>query len=82
MTDQPAALRQHLGPNLADLLSTDAQRADALAVFGLIAAADGPDIARAWMVGMNPELDDQAPLLVIRDGDTAAVLAAAHFYLT
>lgn len=81
MTDT-AVLCQRLGPNLAALLSSDAQRADALAVFGLIADADGPDIARAWLVGMNPLLDDRPPLTVIRDGGTAAVLAAATAYLT
>lgn len=31
---------------------------------------------------MNPLLDDRAPLTVIRDGDTAAVAAAATAYLT
>lgn len=76
------ALRRHLGPSLAALLPEPAQQAAALAVFGRIAAVVGPDVARAWLVGMNPLLDDRAPLVVIRDGGTAAVLAAATDYLT
>jgi hypothetical protein len=79
MTD---AVRAALGPGLSALLPADAQQSAALAVFALIAATEGPDIARAWLVGMNPLLDDRAPLAVIRDGDTAAVTAAAHAYLT
>ncbi|MFE4867672.1 hypothetical protein [Streptomyces sp. NPDC056682] len=82
MTDaSPAAeLRAALGPGLYDLLSTPAQQADAITVFRLIADVEGDHLARAWMVGMNPHLGDRAPLLVIRDGDTAAVIAAAHAY--
>lgn len=77
-----AAVRAALGPSLAALLSSDAQRADVLAVFGRVADAEGADMARVWLVGMNPLLDDRAPLVVIRDGGTAAVLAAATDYLT
>lgn len=79
MTD---TVRAALGPGLSALLPTGTQQADAMAVFGLIADAEGPDIARAWLVGMNPDLDDRAPLAAIRTGDTAAVIAAAHAYLT
>jgi hypothetical protein len=77
-----AGVRAALGPNLAALLPEPAQQADVLAVFGRIADVDGPDVARAWLVGMNPLLDDRAPLTVIRDGGTPAVLAAANAYLT
>jgi hypothetical protein len=41
--------------------------------------AEAPDTVRAWFMGMDPYLDDQAPALVLRD-DPAAVLRAARAF--
>ena len=46
----------------------------------LLNNAEGDDTARAWFIGMNPILNDQAPVLALRDGNTAAVLAAAQAF--
>ena len=35
---------------------------------------------RAWLMGVNPHLDDVAPAEAIRDGDYRAVMAAARAY--
>jgi hypothetical protein len=78
MTD---IIRAALGPGLAALLPAETHDA-ALTVFRLIADAEGADVARAWLIGVNPLLDDRAPFDVIRDGDAAAVIAAARSYLT
>jgi len=40
---------------------------------------DGPDVARGWLIGMNPMLNDQAPGLVLAD-DPDSVLFAARAY--
>lgn len=48
----------------------------------LICERDTPDVAQAWMRGLNPLLEDRAPALVLREGDLAEVgpqvLAAAR----
>jgi hypothetical protein len=41
----------------------------ALQVAGAIADVDGPEIARAWFQGLNPQLDDRSPARLLRDGD-------------
>ena len=38
--------------------------------------------ARAWFIGMNPQLDGEAPADVIRDGRFKEVLAAVRSYST
>jgi hypothetical protein len=59
------------------------------AVFRLIRNAEGVDIARAWMVGMNPHLENHSacrtpdgnPLTEIGLGYGREVIAAARAYL-
>jgi hypothetical protein len=41
----------------------------ALQVGGAIADADGPEIARAWFQGLNPQLDDRSPARLLREGE-------------
>jgi hypothetical protein len=57
----------------------------ALQVALMIAAADGPRVARAWFQGMNPQLDDRSPARLLREGDLdevgAEVLGAARAFL-
>lgn len=38
--------------------------------------------ARAWFIGMNPQLDDDAPADVLREGRLKDVLAAVRSYST
>ncbi len=42
--------------------------------------AESPSTVRAWFVGMNPELDDESPALVLGK-DPVRVLQAARFFL-
>jgi hypothetical protein len=57
----------------------------ALQVALMIADADGPEVARAWFQGLNPQLDDRAPARLLRDGDLdevgREVVAAARAFL-
>ncbi|MEJ7803894.1 MAG: hypothetical protein WKH68_11080 [Candidatus Limnocylindria bacterium] len=57
----------------------------ALQVVLMVEQADGAEVARAWLVGMDPGLDDEAPAKVIRDGDLDAagpqVVGAARAFL-
>ena len=48
----------------------------------LLATLEKPDVVRAWFVGMNPELDDEAPALrIAADPDPDPILRAARTFL-
>ncbi len=54
---------------------------DAFHVFSLIEEADDAYVARAWFLGMNPQLDDETPIEYLAAGNARAVLAAARAYV-
>ncbi|AXG79729.1 XRE family transcriptional regulator [Streptomyces paludis] len=53
----------------------------AFQVFQVIARAENPHTARAWMIGMNPQLEDDSPLEVIAEGRVKDAMAAARSYI-
>jgi len=57
----------------------------ALQVAAMIADAESPRIAQAWMQGLNPQLDDRSPARLLRDGDLdevgPAVIGAGRAFL-
>ncbi|MFI7096745.1 hypothetical protein [Streptomyces lydicus] len=77
----PHPIADTFGPNLADWLDTDEHRDQAHTLLQLIATKDGPYIAAAWLIGMNPHLNDDSPLQAIRNGHSADARAAARAYL-
>jgi hypothetical protein len=50
-----------------------------------IADVDGPEVARAWFQGLNPQLDDRSPARLLREGDIdevgPEVIAAERAFL-
>jgi hypothetical protein len=50
-------------------------------ILQLLLSADSSHVARAWIVGMNPQLDDEAPAEVIREGRYKDALIAAKAYV-
>jgi len=50
-------------------------------VFHLLQQAESPHVVRAWFIGMNPQLDDDAPADAIREGRFKDVLLAAKAFL-
>lgn len=42
---------------------------------------DAPETVRAWFIGMNPELDDVAPIEVIRQDRLQDALGAARAFI-
>ena len=54
---------------------------DAFQAFSLVEEADDADVARAWFLGMNPELGDDSPVEQLAAGNARAVLAAARSYV-
>jgi hypothetical protein len=57
----------------------------AFQVAGAIAEVDGPEVARAWFQGLNPQLDDRSPARLLREGDVdevgPEVIAAERAFL-
>ena len=49
--------------------------------FELLLAEESPHTVRAWLLGPNPQLDDQSPTQSIREGDFRDVLVAAKAFL-
>lgn len=43
-------------------------------------AVESIDVVRAWLLGMNPQLDDRAPAAVLAE-DPAGVMRAARFFV-
>lgn len=46
-----------------------------------LADAESDDVARAWFIGENPYLDEQAPVLALREGNVRETLLAAQAFL-
>jgi hypothetical protein len=74
-----AAALAFLSPNLAALLTDDVQRRQLLAIRHLIA---DDDLSRAWLIGMNPDLNDASPLGAIADGRGDQAMAAAREFVS
>ena len=47
----------------------------------ILGAAYGPETKRAWLTGSNPDLNDQAPIDLLRDGQTVPVFNAANVFV-
>jgi hypothetical protein len=47
----------------------------------LLQTADSPHVVRAWLIGMNPQLEDEAPATAIQRGGSRDVLIAAKAYV-
>ncbi|NKW39019.1 hypothetical protein GS935_20065 [Rhodococcus hoagii] len=58
----------------------EARMRTAYQVLKLLTEVDSNHVARAWFIGMNPQLDDRAPADVLReDGLRDVVIAAKAF---
>jgi hypothetical protein len=62
-------------------VETEAKLRACYQVTRLLADNEGVDIARAWLIDMNPQLADENPLAEIGKSNAEAVLLAARSYL-
>ncbi len=46
-----------------------------------ISAAENDFVARSWFIGANPRLGEEAPVMVLREGDISAVLSAGKAFV-
>ena len=54
---------------------------DTVEVVTLVQPHDSDRTIQAWMQGLNPDLDDRSPALMLRDGSAPEVLAAARTWI-
>ena len=54
---------------------------DTFQVFELLTSAESADVARAWFMGMNPQLDDESPAEALSTGRARDVVAAARAFI-
>jgi len=54
----------------------------AFQIFHLLQDEESPHTVRAWMIGMNPQLDDVSPAEALHDGQLKDVLVAAKAYIS
>jgi hypothetical protein len=52
-----------------------------LQIVELLTSVDSPSVARAWFMGMNPQLDDNSPAEVVAEGRIRDVMAAARLFV-
>lgn len=50
-------------------------------IWTFIATAESEHVARAWFIGANPRLDDEAPVMALRKGLIKETLAAARAFV-
>jgi hypothetical protein len=50
-------------------------------IFRLLLAAESPHTVRAWFIGLNPQLNDESPILVIQEGRFREAMVAARAYI-
>jgi hypothetical protein len=50
-------------------------------IFRLLMAVEAPHTVRAWFIGLNPQLHDESPILVIQEGRFQEAMVAAKAYI-
>jgi hypothetical protein len=59
---------------------SEARLRTAFQVYQLLLTRDSEHTARAWFIGLNPQLDDVSPIEVLRKGRLREVLVAAKSF--
>ena len=61
---------------------TERRLRDVYQIVKLLSGVEAPATIRAWMIGMNPQLGDEAPIESLHQADNASVLHAADNFRT
>ncbi len=69
------------GKRLPKDLDVERRLRDAHQIFRLLLTEESSGTARAWFVGLNPQLGDESPATAIREGRTRDVLVAARAFV-
>ena len=76
-------LRQVIAEEIERLADADERLRRAYVVALTLREGDHPRVVQAWFTGLNPELDDRAPIRLLAEGtenEARAVLGAARAF--
>jgi len=62
-------------------VDTEARLRDLYRITRLLLSGETPATTRAWMIGSNPQLNDEAPIEAVHYQKTAAVMRAAEAFV-
>ncbi len=80
---QPRTIARWIAGDSSPSVATEQLLRDVSQIFDVITTVDTPRVARAWFMGMNPQLDDNSPAEALAErnpGATREVMAAARAY--
>jgi hypothetical protein len=76
----PKAIAKYAGGR-TPRTTTEARLRDLFLITRLLLTAGTAQMARAWMIGANPQLDERAPIEMLHEGQTQPVLRAAQAFV-
>ena len=76
----PHAVRDWVAGTRQPRPATETRLRTAYRAFQIINAADNEYAARAWFIGLNPQLGDEAPTIAIREDRLRDVIVAAEAF--
>jgi hypothetical protein len=77
----PKAIGKYARGDHAPREETEARLRNVFRVTQLLLTGDSPATVRAWMIGSNPQLDDDAPIELLHETQVRPVLRAAEAFL-
>jgi hypothetical protein len=77
----PRAVADWAEGTRAPRTATEARLRTALQIVEMLQAVESEHVVRAWFIGQNPQLDDDAPATAISEGRLKDVLAAARAFV-
>lgn len=78
---QPRTVSRWIAGEVAPAAREQKLLRDTFQVVELLAEVEGPEVTRAWFIGMNPQLNDAAPAEEIAAGNVRDVMAAARAFV-
>lgn len=76
----PKAIDRYIGGAQTPRVETEQRLRSLFQVTALLLADDSPAVARAWMIGANPQLNDEAPIEMMHLGRVGPTLRAAESF--
>lgn len=77
----PQALADWASGSCRPCRATEERLRTAYRTFQTINGVDNEFAARAWLIGLNPQLDDEAPVTALRDDRLRDVIVAADAFV-
>lgn len=80
-TTDPKAVGRWARGERVPRLEAERRLRTAFQIFHLLQTEESPHTVRAWLVGINPQLDNESPAEAIREGRLKDAVVAAEAYI-